>query len=62
MPCTATLRREQPRLDHYLLEGWEDGLATDLRLRLGVDFTRWESDSLIFDIGIKRPIDALKVP
>ncbi len=49
-------------LDHYLLEGWEDGLATDLRSRLGVNFTGWESDGLIFDIGIKRLLDALKAP
>jgi hypothetical protein len=30
-------------LDRYLLENWQDGLAADLRSRLGIDFTNWNA-------------------
>ncbi len=30
-------------VDRYLLDGWEDGLAADLRSRLAADFTGWDT-------------------
>ena len=47
-------------VDHYLLEGWEDGLAADLRSRLAADFTGCEHDSAKFEEQFERVVKALR--
>ena len=47
-------------IDRYLLDGWEDGLAADLRSRLAADFTGWESDDAKFEEQIERVVKALR--
>ena len=47
-------------LDSYLLEGWSDGLAADLRSRLAVDFTAWEEDGSGFEERLEQLLDSLR--
>ena len=47
-------------VDRYLLDGWEDGLAADLRSRLAADFTGWEHDSEKFEEQFDRVVRALR--
>ena len=47
-------------VDRYLLDGWEDGLAADLRSRLAADFTGWESDNSKFEEQFERVVSALR--
>ncbi len=46
-------------VDRYLLDGWEDGLAADLRSRLAADFTGWEHDHVKFEEQFERLVQAL---
>jgi hypothetical protein len=48
-------------LDNHLLQGWTNGLAADLRSRLGVDFMNWRSGSNAHDGQIERIVEALKI-
>ena len=47
-------------VDRYLLDRWEDGLATDLRSRLAADFTGWEHDNAVFEEQFERVVKALR--
>ncbi len=47
-------------VDRYLLDGWEDGLAADLRSRLAADFTGWEQDNDKFGEQFGRVVKALR--
>ena len=47
-------------VDRYLLDGWEDGLAADLRSRLAVDLTGWEHDNTKFEEQFDRVVKALR--
>ncbi len=47
-------------VDRYLLDGWEDGLAADLRSRLAADFTGWEYDNAKFEREFERVVKALR--
>jgi len=47
-------------LDGYLLHGWEDGLASELRSRLAADFTGWEADEAKFHQPFARVVQALR--
>ncbi len=46
-------------VDRYLLDGWDDGLAADLRSRLAADFTGWEHDNDKFEEQFERVVKAL---
>ena len=47
-------------LDDYLLEGWEDGLAEDIRSRLAANFTGWETNNAIFEREFEKVVGALR--
>ncbi len=47
-------------VDRYLLDGWEDGLAADLRTRLAADFTGWEHHNAKFGEQFERVVKALR--
>ncbi len=47
-------------VDRYLLDGWEDGLATDLRSRLAADFTGWKHDNAKFEDQFEWVVQALR--
>jgi uncharacterized protein YjbI with pentapeptide repeats len=47
-------------LDRYLLDGWQDGLASDLTSRLAADFTGWEQDNAKFEAEFERVVGALR--
>ena len=47
-------------VDRYPLDGWEDGLAADLRSRLAADFTGWERDNARFENQFERVAKALR--
>lgn len=45
-------------LDRYLLDDWDDGLASDLKTRLGLDFTKWDVNGGS-QAGLTKLIEAL---
>jgi len=47
-------------LDRYLLDVWNDGLASDLRSRFAVDFSGWEHNNAVFEKQFERVVLALK--
>jgi hypothetical protein len=47
-------------VDRYLLDGWEDGQAADLRSRVAADFTGWEQDDANFEEQFERVVLALR--
>ena len=47
-------------VDHYLLDGLEDGLAADLRCRLAANFIGWENDNAKFEEQFERLVRALR--
>ncbi len=46
--------------DRILLDGWQDGLASDLRSRFAADFTGWEHDNTKFEEQFERLVKALR--
>ena len=49
-------------LDRFLLDGWDDDLAADLRSRVVVDFINWEKSPQHFNIAFMKLYKALKTP
>ena len=47
-------------VDRYLLDGWEDGMAADLRSRLAADFSGWERDNARFEEQFEKVVKALR--
>jgi uncharacterized protein YjbI with pentapeptide repeats len=47
-------------LDGYLLHGWQDGKAQQIKTRLAADFTGWEKDNDKFETEVARVIQALR--
>ncbi len=47
-------------IDRYLLDGWEDGLASGLRSCLAADFTGWEHDNAKFEEQFEKMVKALR--
>jgi hypothetical protein len=48
-------------LDRFLLDGWNDGLASDLRSRLAADFIDWEDSPQRFNAAFVKFYEALKM-
>jgi hypothetical protein len=48
-------------LDRFLLDGWNDGLPSDLRSRLAVDFIDWEDNPQRFSPAFVKLYEALKM-
>lgn len=46
-------------LDNYLLEGWNDGLAADLRSRVGLDFKGWNLQGN-WEAEVEKLVEALR--
>ena len=46
-------------LDNYLIDQWSDGLASELRSRLGADFAKWKGKRFVFETALKRLIGAI---
>ncbi|MCP3960754.1 MAG: toll/interleukin-1 receptor domain-containing protein [bacterium] len=47
-------------LDGYLLDEWDDGLATSIQSRLAADFTGWQQDNAKFEEQFERVVRALR--
>lgn len=47
-------------LDGYLFDGWESGMATQIRARLAADFTGWETDNGKFESEFEKLVKALR--
>jgi hypothetical protein len=47
-------------LDGYLFDGWESGLATQIKSRLAADFTGWETDNSKFESEFEKLVRALR--
>jgi hypothetical protein len=47
-------------LDGYLFDGWESGLATQIKSRLAADFTGWETDNSKFESEFEKLVKALR--
>ena len=47
-------------IDRYLPDGWEDGMAADLRSRLAADFTGWEHDNAKFEEQFEKVVKSLR--
>ena len=47
-------------LDRYLVDEWQDGLASDVRSRFAPDFGGWTTDHAVFQCGFDRVLDALR--
>jgi uncharacterized protein YjbI with pentapeptide repeats len=47
-------------LDDYLLDGWNDGLAAEIRSRLAANVAGWESQHALFEQGVDRIVSALR--
>jgi hypothetical protein len=48
-------------LDRFLLDGWNDGLAPDLRSRLAKDFIDWKDSPQRFSAAFVKLYEALKM-
>lgn len=47
-------------LDHYLLDGWNDGLASEIRSRLAANLAGWESQHALLEKGVAQIVAALR--
>ena len=47
-------------LDDYLLDGWNDGLAAEIRSRLAANVAGWEGDHALFERGVEKIVSALR--
>lgn len=47
-------------LDDYLLNGWNDGLAAEIRSRLAANVAGWEGDHALFERGVEKIVSALR--
>jgi hypothetical protein len=47
-------------LDGYLFDGWESGMATQIKSRLAADFTGWETDNSKFESEFEKLVKALR--
>ena len=47
-------------LDHFLLDSWASGMASDLRSRLGADFKGWKRSPAVFERELDRIMAAVR--